>query len=275
MSVKLHRQDRILHNKSNMLCLGCSNCHKNQCIDSSVTDSEIPTDPTESSFDFDDLCNDQDHTEKDFFDDSSSESLMSEEESDSTWMQSSNPISSGSSDEPTEESYIVTDENSENSEDSEEQSEETSNCLCEEDSSKTASTAVPSYNQTTSSGISDRGKKFTISFKSKTRHQWCEYNQGTQSIHINSKNGPVIHLYYNRIYFFCIEQDSDQESEHTFFLTTSPYGGPNSKAIYSGFDPIAKGSVCFKPDHNTPRYFFYQCTKHACEGGLVIVHEQS
>ena len=96
-------------------------------------------------------------------------------------------------------------------------------------------------------------------------------NDGDDSIHVNGKNGPVIHLYYQHTYFFCVEQDDN--SDHTFILTNSPYGGSQAKMIYDGFEPISKGCVCFKVGKCTLRYFFYQCTKHACEGGLVIVHD--
>jgi hypothetical protein len=123
---------------------------------------------------------------------------------------------------------------------------------------------------------SSKGKKFIISFKSKEVHPWAEYNEGDSSIHINGKNGPVLHLYRNCTYFFCVEQDIPEcdDPEHTFVLTNSPAGGMNSRIIPNGFVPVSKGCVCFKVDKCTPRYFFYQDSKNAYSGGLVIVHDK-
>ena len=130
-----------------------------------------------------------------------------------------------------------------------------------------------------SSSSSSRGKKFIVSFGPKEGHQWAKYNNGDESIHINGKNGPVLHLYRGSTYFFCVEQsspsdDSSCDSESFFFLTDSPSGGSGSKAIKGGFAPVSKGCVCFKVDKCTPRYFFYQSSRHAFEGGLVIVHDK-
>lgn len=130
------------------------------------------------------------------------------------------------------------------------------------------------------SSSGSRGKKFVVSFGPKEGHQWAEYNEGDSSIHINGKNGPVLHLYRGSTYFFCVEQshlnddDASCDSEHFFFLTNSPIGGAGSRAIHGGFAPVSKGCVCFKVDKSTPRYFFYQSSKHTFEGGLVIVHDK-
>jgi hypothetical protein len=122
---------------------------------------------------------------------------------------------------------------------------------------------------------SKKGKKFVVSWGDKTGHQWSDYNDDTESIHVNGKNGPVLHLHRGCTYFFCVDQDVPEgaEAEHLFILTTSPVGGSSSKPIRGGFNPIAKGCICFKVEKYTPRYFYYQCARHLFEGGLVIVHD--
>jgi hypothetical protein len=134
--------------------------------------------------------------------------------------------------------------------------------------------------EASSAGTSaSRGKKFVVSFGPKEGHQWAEYNNGDESIHINGKNGPVLHLYRGSTYFFCVEQsnvndDSSEDAKHFFFLTNSPIGGAGANLIQGGFAPVSKGCVCFKVDKCTPRYFYYQSSKHTFEGGLVIVHDK-
>lgn len=115
---------------------------------------------------------------------------------------------------------------------------------------------------------SSRSRKFTITFGSKTNHQWAKYNQSNKSISINGRNGPVLHLYRGNTYYFCIEEGDD-----TFFLTDSPAGGFGSKPISGGFAPLSKGCVCFKVDKHTPRYFYYQSSINMFGGGLIIVHD--
>lgn len=126
-----------------------------------------------------------------------------------------------------------------------------------------------------SSAASGKGKKFVVSFGAKTGHPWAEYNDDPESIWINGKNGPVLHLYRGCTYFFCVEQKivDGKDPSHAFVLTNSPAGGSNSIIIPGGFAPVSKGCVCFKVDKCTPRYFFYQDAKHDFEGGLVIVHD--
>jgi len=147
--------------------------------------------------------------------------------------------------------------------------------LKESSSSSSSSTSSSS----SSSSSTSRGKKFVVSFGPKEGHQWAKYNEGDESIHINGKNGPVLHLYRGSTYFFCIEQsnvhdDSSSDAKHFFFLTDSPSGGVGSQSIKGGFAPVSKGTVCFKVDQSTPRYFFYQSPKQTFEGGLVIVHDK-
>jgi hypothetical protein len=135
--------------------------------------------------------------------------------------------------------------------------------------------SAPQSSVPSQSSSSTRGKKFVVTWGSKEGHQWSEYNTDLESIHINGKNGPVLHLYRGCTYFFCISQnDTNPESNHCFILTNSPIGGPNSRSIVGGFAPVSKGCVCLKVDKRTPRYFFYQCSKHEFEGGLVIVHDK-
>lgn len=118
---------------------------------------------------------------------------------------------------------------------------------------------------------SKKGKRFIFTFGNKEGHAWADYNQGSQSIYVNGKNGPVLHLYRESTYFFCIEQ---KDSDNTLLLTNSPVGGVGSKIIHGGFEPISKGCVCVKVDSETPRYFYYQSSKNQFQGGLVIVHDE-
>lgn len=136
-----------------------------------------------------------------------------------------------------------------------------------------------SSSSSSASSSSSRGKKFVVSFGPKEGHQWAKYNESDESIHINGKNGPVLHLYRGSTYFFCVEQsnvsdDSSEDAKHFFFLTDSPAGGIGSHSIQGGFAPVSKGCICFKVDKCTPRYFFYQSSRQAFEGGLVIVHDK-
>ena len=127
-----------------------------------------------------------------------------------------------------------------------------------------------------SSSSSGKGKKFIVTFKTKEGHQWAEYNMEDKSIHINGKNGPVLHLYRGCTYFFCVEQSvtSGEDPEHSLILTNSPAGGKGSRMIPNSFSPVPKGCVCLKVDDSTPRYFFYQDYNNAFAGGLVIVHDK-
>ncbi|MEO6068779.1 MAG: hypothetical protein ABIQ41_12465 [Gemmatimonadales bacterium] len=122
---------------------------------------------------------------------------------------------------------------------------------------------------------SARGKKFVITYGPKAGHPWAEYNKGdNQSIHINGKNGPVLHLYRDCTYFFCVEQKHCESGDvHQFVLTNKPDGGKGSKIIPGGFEPVSKGCVSLKVTKSTPRYFYYQDADHSYEGGLVIVHD--
>jgi hypothetical protein len=126
-----------------------------------------------------------------------------------------------------------------------------------------------------SASSSTKGKKFVITFGSKEGHPWADYNIGDKSIHINGKNGPVLHLYRGYNYFFCIDQNirDGEDPINSFVLTNSPIGGLDSKVIINGFAPVSKGCVAFKVDKYTPRYFFYQDSKSEFQGGLVIVHD--
>lgn len=138
--------------------------------------------------------------------------------------------------------------------------------------SSSGSNKESSESESESHKSSGRGKKFIVSFGSKGGHAWEEYNhKSNESIHINGKNGPVLHLYRGCVYFFCIEKCSN--SGHEFVLTNSPVGGKNAKSIVGGFEPISEGCVGFKVTKSTPRYFFYQDTQHKYLGGLVIVHD--
>jgi hypothetical protein len=149
--------------------------------------------------------------------------------------------------------------------------------LCKKDESVPQIESKPESKPTASStSSSGKGKKFIVSFKPKAGHPWEEYNHGASSVHVNGKNGPVLHLYRGCSYFFCVEQNIKEgdEAPHSFVLTNSPSGGPNSSIIVEGFVPVSKGCVCFKVSKSTPRYFFYQDAKLEHAGGLVIVHDE-
>lgn len=135
---------------------------------------------------------------------------------------------------------------------------------------KDSSTSSTSSSTPSSSG---RGKKFVVSYGSKEGHPWSEYNTEDSSIHINGKNGPVLHLYRDRTYFFCVEQ-KNYNPDNRFVLTNKPDGGKGSKIITGGFEPVSKGCVSLKVDKFTPRYFFYQDANNSFKGGLVIVHDE-
>jgi hypothetical protein len=130
--------------------------------------------------------------------------------------------------------------------------------------------------ESSSASSSSKGKKFIVTFGPKTGHQWAEYQSGEKSIHINGKNGPVLHLYRGCSYFFCVEQTvpSGEDPEHSLILTNNPSGGAGSRMIPNSFSPVPRGCVCLKVDETTPRYFFYQDYKNPCAGGLVIVHDK-
>ena len=130
--------------------------------------------------------------------------------------------------------------------------------------------------ESTKKSSSGKGKKFIVSFKEKDGHPWTDYNNKYESIHINGKNGPVLHLYRDSVYFFCVEQDlvEGEDAKHAFILTNSPIGGHNAKMIKGGFAPVSKGCVCFKVDEQTPRYFFYQDYKNESAGGTILVHDK-
>jgi len=123
------------------------------------------------------------------------------------------------------------------------------------------------------SSTSGRGKKFIVSFGLKKSHPWEEYNSTNTSIHINGKNGPVLHLYRDSTYFFCLQQETAGDS-HSFILTNSPAGGANARIVPGSFESLTKGVVAFKVDKLTPRYFYYQDAKNQFVGGLVIVHDK-
>lgn len=116
----------------------------------------------------------------------------------------------------------------------------------------------------------NKNKKFMISYGDKSEHPFGDCNETDNSIYVNGKNGPILHLYRGYNYFFCIDE-MDEELE--FMLTTSPCGGPNADIIYGSFQPLSKGCACFKVGKKTPRFFFYQNAKHVGQGGLVIIHD--
>lgn len=137
---------------------------------------------------------------------------------------------------------------------------------------------LPSHLSTTSESsdsttpVSVFIKNFRILWNSKHGHQWVSYNKTPLSIHINDKNGPILHLYRGMTYYFHISKD-EEALYNAFMFTTSPCGGRNALPIPGGFNPIAQGTVCFRVTDDTPRYFFYQNFYEEFQGGLVIIHD--
>lgn len=123
------------------------------------------------------------------------------------------------------------------------------------------------------------GKKFDVTFGDKNGHHLGSYNNGRHSIHINGKNGPTLHLYRGKTYYFDVKQHGATNcmtAEHCFVLTQSPVGnyhGIPPVPLPNSFQPTASGTVSYRVTEQTPNYFFYQCSKHAFEGGLCLVHD--
>ena len=113
-----------------------------------------------------------------------------------------------------------------------------------------------------------KSKRFVVSFGKKHGHPWSDYNHCGEAIVINGKSGPHLHLYRGVTYYFVV----NGSGQNALILTASPCGGPGSKPIANSFAPLSKGVAVFKVDEKTPRYFFYQNTAAACQGGCVIVH---
>jgi hypothetical protein len=123
-------------------------------------------------------------------------------------------------------------------------------------------------------GQKTKGKKFCVTFGSSTGSTTESYNSGTESIWVNSKNQPILHLYRGNTYFFCVEQGmTGSTRQYSLILTDSPSGGPGSNLIPGAFAPISSGCASFKVDSKTPRYFYYQTTTQTFMGSLCIVHD--
>lgn len=117
-------------------------------------------------------------------------------------------------------------------------------------------------------------KTFVITYGPKKNHPYSEYNNGTESIYVNGKNGAIVHMYRGETYKFVVKQDIKEGQEITkgFLLTTSPEGGPNSKIVKSAFPSIALGSFYFTATEDTHKFFFYNDIYNTHLGGLVLVH---
>ena len=128
-------------------------------------------------------------------------------------------------------------------------------------------------------GKKSGSKKFVVTFGKKDKHCHSDLNTSGDSIYINGKNGPVLHLYRGCTYYFSVEQSAQSNGTyaHSFVLTLNPVGnykGVAPKPLANSFAAVASGVVSFKVESSTPRYFYYQCANHSFEGGLVIVHNQ-
>jgi hypothetical protein len=124
--------------------------------------------------------------------------------------------------------------------------------------------------------VAVEANKFTVTFGPKGDHRWADFSQTPDAIKINGSTGPVLHVNRGSEYYFCVEQEPDGNGNyaHSFVLTEHPAG--NVEGIPPrplAFLPITNGCVAAKIDSCVPRYIFYQCAKHALEGGLVIVHD--
>jgi len=120
------------------------------------------------------------------------------------------------------------------------------------------------------SPILNKVKKFNIKFSDKKHHPWEHYNTTDNSIYINNKNGPLVHLYRNFTYIFNVESD---DSSNSFVLTSSPVGGPDSLPINSSVPAISKGCFSLCIDNKIPRYLFYQSANYKYQGGIILVHD--
>ena len=123
-----------------------------------------------------------------------------------------------------------------------------------------------------------KGKKFVVTFGHKQGHYWANFNRQGESIYVNGKNGPVLHLFRGVKYVFQVEQHliPGAEAPHLFYLTNSPMGGKHGLdcLVPGSFEPLAHGKAYFQVTQETPRYFYYQDARQYYAGGLVIVHEQ-
>lgn len=117
-----------------------------------------------------------------------------------------------------------------------------------------------------------RGRTFNVTFGDKQGSQAEKYNTIDQSIWINGKNTPILHLYRGTTYYFCVTNNTNATTQFSFVLTDSPSGGLGSDLI-AGARPVSDGCIAFRVTSATPRYFFYQTDTHSYMGGLVIVHD--
>jgi hypothetical protein len=121
-------------------------------------------------------------------------------------------------------------------------------------------------------------KKFVFTFGTKNGHVWQQLIKSNAAIYVNGKCGPVLRLYKGYSYFFSVDQDKNEHGKysHKIVLTEHPMGGIHKKPIQpvpSSFAPMATGTFCFEVTERTPKYFYYQCTEHTHEGGLIVVHD--
>ena len=115
-------------------------------------------------------------------------------------------------------------------------------------------------------------RKFIFDFACKDGHPWACYNKGSKSIHVNGHNGPVLKLRKGFTYYFCAK--SADHDGHGLILTDSPAGGCDAKRLKDSFKPCNKGTVVYKVDDDTPKYFFYQDVKNEFAGGLAMVSDE-
>lgn len=133
---------------------------------------------------------------------------------------------------------------------------------------------VDSSSSSSSSSSEDKSKcrKFVFDFGCKDGHPWAQYNSGSQSIHVNGQNGPVLKLKRGYTYYFCAKSHID--GGHGLILTNSPAGGNQAERLPHSFKPCNKGCVVFHVDHKTPKYFFYQDVKNQFAGGIAMVSDE-
>jgi hypothetical protein len=117
-------------------------------------------------------------------------------------------------------------------------------------------------------------KKFNVTFGKKCGHRHEHEIEGSHAININGSVGPILKLQRGYQYYFNVKQDKCDGHENLFVLTENPVGKINGhppKPLKNSFDAVSKGCVSFYVDNCTPKYFYYQNSNAAFQGGLVWI----
>jgi hypothetical protein len=120
-------------------------------------------------------------------------------------------------------------------------------------------------------------KKYNVSFCKKKGHKYQDKIEGCTAIHINGCVGPTLKLHRGVVYYFNVcQKKCDGKYNNYFVLTENPVGkihGEPPEPLKCSFDPVAKGCVKFHVTSYTPKYFYYQNSNAAFQGGLIIVED--